>query len=150
MVRCSFSTFDHDGSRVQPLKQNQSFGQCLDAAMSFLSEMVSCVHSRKWLTNICFWRCFGRIIVETLRWAKWFVSGLKSDIICEEMYSRTFENLDDSFVNSNFINLSGYFINFGSCQEIWALKDIEKEKRDYPKSVATFPKKNEANIVGNF
>ena len=27
--------------------------------------------------------------------AKCFVSGLKPDIFCDEMYSRTFENLDD-------------------------------------------------------
>ena len=55
--------------------------------------------------------------------AKCFVNGLKTESFREEMNSRTFEKLDD----------------------VIRERKAREEKREYPKSVVTFPKKNEAN-----
>ena len=51
--------------------------------------------------------------------AKCFVNDLKPDIFREEMYSRTFENLDDVVREAREeLSTYRYFGNFKSCQEI--------------------------------
>ena len=79
--------------------------------------------------------------------AKCFVSGLKPDIFREEIYSRTFENLDDVIRESR--EESSIYLNIldisDSVKKSEPKQDFGKGKRDYARSVTTFPKKNEAN-----
>jgi hypothetical protein len=80
--------------------------------------------------------------------AKWFVNGLKPDIFRAEIYSRTFQNLDDVIRAESprkCIFLSCYSEISDRVKKAEPKKEFGKEKRDYPKSVANFPKKNEAN-----
>ena len=81
--------------------------------------------------------------------AKCFVNGLKPDIFREEMYSRTFENLDD-VVREAREELSTYrdILEISDrVKKSEPKKEFGKEKREYPKSVATILKKNEANLT---
>ena len=78
---------------------------------------------------------------------KCFVNGLKPDIFREEMYSRTFENLDD-VVREAREELSTYrdILEISDrVKKSEPKKEFGKEKREYPKSVATSSKRNEAN-----
>ena len=72
---------------------------------------------------------------------------MKPDIFREEMYSRTFENLND-VIREARKELSTYrdILEISDRDEKSEPKKVfGKDKRDYPKSVATFPKKTEAN-----
>ena len=82
--------------------------------------------------------------------AKCFVSGLKPNILREEMYSKTFENLDD-IIREPREELSTYrniiLKNLDRIKNSEPKMDFGKDKRDYSKSVATFPKKTEVNLT---
>ena len=76
-----------------------------------------------------------------------FYEWFEDDIFREEMYSRTFENLDDVVreareelsTHCDILEISDRF------KKSEPEKEFGKEKREYPKSVANFPKRNEAN-----
>jgi len=75
---------------------------------------------------------------------------LKPDIFREEMYSRTFENLDDA-VREAREELTTYreILDISDCvKKSEPKKDFGKDKREFSKSVATFPKKTESNYIG--
>jgi len=63
------------------------------------------------------------------------------------MYSRIFENLDD-VVREACEELSAHYDILEISDRVKKPepnKDFGKDKRDYPKSVATFPKKTQSN-----
>ena len=79
--------------------------------------------------------------------AKYFVNALKPDIFRKEIYSRRFESLDDVVreareelsTNQDILEISD------RVKKSEPKEEFDKEQRDYPKSVATFQKKIQAN-----
>ena len=79
----------------------------------------------------------------------WFEARHFSEMNCEEMYSRTFENLDD-VVRETREELSTYRDILEISDRVKKSEpkmDFSKDKRDWPKSVETFPKKTEATSI---
>jgi hypothetical protein len=81
--------------------------------------------------------------------AKCFVNGLKPELFREEMYARSFDNLEDVIRETReelktYRKLSDIS---DRAKKSEPKKDFGKDKREFSKSVATFSKKSEANTT---